>query len=89
LTRAAYHLGNRHVPLEIGSGWVAYAHDHVLDTMVSSLGLDVSPRVAPFEPESGAFQHDGGGGHSHGGGRTPHHDHGHHHDHGPNQGHRT
>jgi len=86
LTRAAYHLGNRHVPLEIGGGWVAYAHDHVLDTMVSSLGLDVSPRVAPFEPESGAFQHEGGGGgHSHGGGRAHHHDH----DHGPDHGHRT
>jgi urease accessory protein len=87
LTRAAYHLGNRHVPLEIGGGWVAYAHDHVLDTMVSSLGLDVSPRVAPFEPEAGAFQHEGGGGHSHGGGRAHGHDHDH--DHGPDHGHRT
>jgi urease accessory protein len=70
LTRAAYHLGNRHVPLEIGGGWVAYAHDHVLDAMVRGLGLEVSPRVAPFEPEAGAFPHDGsaGGGHSHGAG---------------------
>ena len=88
LTRAAYHLGNRHVPLEIGVGWVAYAHDHVLDTMVRGLGLDVSPRVAPFEPEAGAFQHDGGGGHSHGGGRAHHHEHGHDHGHGPDHGHR-
>ena len=72
LTRAAYHLGNRHVPLEIGDGWVAYAHDHVLDEMVRQLGLDVSARVAPFEPEAGAFQHDGGGGHSHGGGAHSH-----------------
>src|SRR5882724_11116046 len=47
LSRAAYHLGNRHVPLEIGAGWVAYAHDHVLDDMVRQLGLDVSARVAP------------------------------------------
>jgi urease accessory protein len=92
LTRAAYHLGNRHVPLEIGGGWVAYAHDHVLDTMVRGLGLEVSPRVAPFEPEAGAFQHDGGGGHSHGGGRAHHHDHDHDHDrdsdsdHGPDHG---
>jgi urease accessory protein len=80
LTRAAYHLGNRHVALEIGAGWVAYAHDHVLDDMVRGLGLDVSSRVAPFEPEAGAFQHDagggehahGGGGHSHGGGDNSH-----------------
>jgi urease accessory protein len=77
LTRAAYHLGNRHVPLEIGPAWVAYAHDHVLDDMVRSLGLDVSSRVAPFEPEAGAFQHDprsiqhGGTG----GGGGPHHHH--------------
>ena len=77
LTRAAYHLGNRHVPLEIGAGWVAYAHDHVLDDMVRGLGLEVSPRVAPFEPEAGAFQHDGGG-HSPGG-RHSHHDGGHSH----------
>jgi urease accessory protein len=70
LTRAAYHLGNRHVPLEVGGGWVAYAHDHVLDAMVRGLGLEVSPRVAPFEPEAGAFQHDGGGGHSSGGGHS-------------------
>ena len=55
LTRAAYHLGNRHVPVEVGAGWLAYAHDHVLDDMVRGLGLDVSSRVAPFEPEAGAF----------------------------------
>jgi urease accessory protein len=69
LARAAYHLGNRHVPLEIGTGYVAYGHDHVLDDMVRALGLEVSSRVAPFEPESGAFQHEGG---SHGGGGHSH-----------------
>jgi urease accessory protein len=75
LTRAAYHLGNRHVPLEIGADWLAYAHDHVLDDMVRGLGLDVSPRVAPFEPEAGAFAHEAaGGGHSH---RQHDHDHDH------------
>jgi urease accessory protein len=74
LTRAAYHLGNRHVPLEIGPDWLAYAHDHVLDEMVRGLGLDVAARVAPFEPEAGAFQSDlgGGGGKS---GRGSHHHH--------------
>jgi urease accessory protein len=83
LARAAYHLGNRHVPLEIGAGFVAYGHDHVLDDMVRGLGLEVSSRVAPFEPESGAFQHAGSGG----GGGHHHDDEGdghHHHHHGDN-----
>jgi len=40
--RAAYHLGNRHVPLQIGDGWLRYQHDHVLDAMVSGLGLTVT-----------------------------------------------
>jgi urease accessory protein len=66
LSRAAYHLGNRHVPLQIGANSVAYAHDHVLDDMVRHLGLAVSLRQGPFEPEAGAFHH-GAGGHSHGG----------------------
>lgn len=55
LTRVAYHLGNRHVPLQVGHGFVRYQVDHVLDDMVRDLGL--SPRVeqAPFEPEAGAY----------------------------------
>ncbi|HXI56302.1 MAG TPA: urease accessory protein UreE [Polyangia bacterium] len=79
LTRAAYHLGNRHVPLEIGPGWVAYAHDHVLDSLVRALGLEVEARVAPFEPEVGAF-HTERGGHQHD------HPHGHSHSHQPAHG---
>jgi len=57
LARAAYHLGNRHVPLQIGNGSLAYLHDHVFDDMLRGLGL--SPRVveAPFEPEHGAYGH--------------------------------
>lgn len=61
LARAAYHLGNRHVPLQIGGGWLRYQHDHVLDEMVEGLGLDVQVENAPFEPEAGAY----GGGHHH------------------------
>ncbi len=57
LTRASYHLGNRHVPLEIGSGWIRYAHDDVLDAMVRQLGLEVRRERAGFEPEPGAYQH--------------------------------
>lgn len=67
--RACYHLGNRHVPLQIGESWLRYLHDHVLDTMLQGLGLQVSCERAPFEPEAGAYA----GGH--------HHHHDHHHDH--------
>ncbi len=55
LARAAYHLGNRHVPLQIELGILRYQHDHVLDDMVRGLGLNVVVEEAPFEPESGAY----------------------------------
>jgi urease accessory protein len=55
LARAAYHLGNRHIALEIGEHWLRYGHDHVLDDMVRGLGLEVTVEEAPFEPESGAY----------------------------------
>ncbi|MGJ8516600.1 urease accessory protein UreE [Carnimonas bestiolae] len=73
---ACYHLGNRHVPLQIEAGHLAYQHDHVLDDMVRGLGLEVITTQAPFEPVSGAYE---GGGHSHAHGHD--HAHGHHHDH--------
>src|SRR4029079_1128260 len=65
LARAAYHLGNRHVPVQVGAGWLAYEHDHVLDGMVREMGLAVEARNAPFEPEAGGYRH-GGHGHGHG-----------------------
>lgn len=55
LARAAYHLGNRHVALQIGDGWLRYSHDHVLDEMLHGLGLKVTVEQAPFEPEAGAY----------------------------------
>ena len=55
LARAAYHLGNRHVALQIGEGWLRYSHDHVLDEMLQGLGLEVTVEQAPFEPEAGAY----------------------------------
>ncbi len=55
LTRVAYHLGNRHVALQIGPGWVRYLTDHVLDAMVAQLGLSVRHEHEPFEPEAGAY----------------------------------
>lgn len=57
LNLACYHLGNRHVELEIGSTWVHYLHDHVLDEMVQGLGLEVKTNLMPFEPETGAYGH--------------------------------
>lgn len=56
LARAAYHLGNRHVALEIGHTWLRYLHDHVLDDLVREMGLSLFSERAPFEPEGGAYQ---------------------------------
>ena len=63
LLRACYHLGNRHVELQIKNKSVHYLHDHVLDNMVKSLGLDVVIESLPFHPENGAY-HSNSGEHS-------------------------
>jgi urease accessory protein len=55
VTRAAYHLGNRHVAVQVGAGWLRYLHDHVLDHMLREMGLQVKHETAPFEPEAGAY----------------------------------
>ena len=62
LARAAYHLGNRHVALQVGDEWLRYQHDHVLDEMVRGLGFSVTIDEAAFEPEAGAY---GAGSHQH------------------------
>ncbi len=54
-SRACYHLGNRHVPLQIGVRWLRYETDHVLDDMLKRLGLVVEHARLPFEPEPGAY----------------------------------
>ncbi len=69
LARAAYHLGNRHVPLQVGSSWLRYLHDHVLDEMVKGFGLTVKYESAPFEPEIGAYHT----GHTHSHSHHSHH----------------
>ena len=46
LARAGYHLGNRHVALQIGAGWLRYQHDHVLDDMLRGFGLEVRGRAS-------------------------------------------
>jgi urease accessory protein len=66
LAKVAYHLGNRHVPVQVGAGFLRIAADHVLEEMAKKLGARVSSIEAPFEPEGGAYA---SGGHSH------HHDH--------------
>ena len=76
LQKACYHLGNRHVPLQITSYGLRYLQDHVLDQMVESLGLTVKHETAPFEPESGAYQH-ASHSHDHSHGHHHHHEHGH------------
>lgn len=62
LLRIAYHLGNRHVPLQVEPTWLRYAHDHVLDEMVKGLGGKVVVEENPLQPEKGAY---GGHVHSH------------------------
>jgi urease accessory protein len=57
--RASYHLGNRHVALQIKPGQLRYLHDHVLDDMLKGFGLTVKVEKAPFEPEPGAYQSTG------------------------------
>lgn len=74
LTRAAYHLGNRHVPIELKPDHLKIEPDHVLAAMLRSMHLIVREADEAFEPEGGAYgAHGGGHGHDHA------HDHGHSH----------
>ncbi|MFB2893133.1 urease accessory protein UreE [Aerosakkonemataceae cyanobacterium BLCC-F50] len=57
LLRAAYHLGNRHVALEITPTYLRLSADSVLQAMLEHLGLEVTPEIKPFEPEMGAYGH--------------------------------
>lgn len=94
ITRTAFHLGNRHVPVQVGDGFLRITADHVLEEMVRGLGATIEPMQAAFEPEAGAY----GGGHRHNddehghGGRIHEygdraHDHAPAHVHGPECGH--
>ena len=75
LTRAAYHLGNRHVPIELQPDHLKIEPDHVLADMLRAMHLIVNEATLPFEPEGGAYAAHGGHAHGHA------HDHGHKHDH--------
>ena len=77
LIRAAYHLGNRHVPIELKPDHLQIEPDHVLADMLRAMHLIVQAVAQPFEPENGAYA-SGGHGHGHGAGHHDHdHDHGH------------
>ena len=76
LLRAAYHLGNRHVALEVCAGELRLLEDSVLADLLEQRGLELEHRQAPFLPEAGAYA--AAGGHRHG--------HGHDHDHDPGRG---
>lgn len=62
LLQSAYHLGNRHTPIEIGDAYLQLEHDPVLADLLARLGAQVEIVERPFEPEHGAY----GGGHKHG-----------------------
>ncbi|BDB23622.1 urease accessory protein UreE [Cupriavidus sp. TA19] len=96
LMRAAYHLGNRHTPVEIGRDYLRLEYDPVLADMLQRLGLRAERAELPFEPEAGAY----GGGHRHGHDATfaedyaaaqavfhEHHGHSHSHSHGHSHDH--
>jgi urease accessory protein len=98
LTRAAYHLGNRHTPVEVGADYLKLEYDPVLADMLTRVGAMVEQVSLPFQPEAGAY----GGGHKHGHDETfaedyalaqqvfgEHHGHAHEgsHDHGHSHGH--
>ena len=57
LARGCYHLGNRHVPLQIGDLWLRFMPDPVLEKLVRQLGFETQREEAPFVPESGAYGH--------------------------------
>lgn len=55
LAKIAYHLGNRHVAVQMLADRLIYLHDHVLDDMARGLGATVTVTCQPFEPEDGAY----------------------------------
>jgi urease accessory protein len=70
LLRLAWHLGNRHVALEIRNETLRMRPDHVLESMLEGLGAELLRMHSPFQPERGAYHdqdaHHGGAGHRHG-----------------------
>ncbi len=61
MARIAWHLGNRHLPVQFVDGAIRLRADHVIEAMLEKLGAEVSHIEAPFDPEGGAYGH----GHTH------------------------
>jgi urease accessory protein len=74
LARLAWHIGNRHIDVQIVGDRLRIRRDHVIEQMLRGLGARVSPVEAPFDPEHGAYE-------------RHHHGHGHDHSHGPDRAH--
>jgi urease accessory protein len=88
LLRAAYHLGNRHVPLELKPDHLKLEPDHVLADLLRQMHLIVVEVHEPFEPEAGAYSAGAQArDHAHGHGDAHDHDHDHDHEHGHGHGH--
>jgi urease accessory protein len=83
LARLAWHLGDRHVPVQIFANRLRMRPDAALESMLKELGARVAAIEAPFDPEGGAYAvHAHGHDHAHGHHDHDHHDHGHSHSHG-------
>jgi urease accessory protein len=80
LARLAWHIGNRHIDVQIVGDRLRIRRDHVIEDMLRGLGARLAPVDAPFDPEHGAY-----GQHTHGHGQD--HAHGHDHHHGPGHEH--
>jgi urease accessory protein len=86
LARLAWHIGNRHIDVQIVGDRLRIRRDHVIENMLRGLGARLSPVEAPFDPEQGAYgQHAHGHGHDHAHGDDYHR--GHEHDHAHAHGH--
>mgnify|MGYP002467778674 CR=1 FL=1 len=66
LARIAWHLGNRHLPVQITESGLRIRQDHVIADMLRGLGAEITPLDAPFDPEGGAYGRGRTHGHSHG-----------------------
>lgn len=95
LARLAWHLGDRHVPVQVLTNRLRLRRDDALEAMLAALGARLTPIEAPFDPEGGAYathaapdhghhhdhHHHDGCGHDHHHDHAHGHGHGHHHDH--------
>jgi len=79
MARVAWHLGNRHLPVQILGNSMRIRRDHVIEDMMRGLGARVTEIEAPFDPEGGAYD---GGAHPHDHDHTGHGHHRHDHSHG-------